>query len=100
MSMELTPSTRIGSYYCTCITCIFHFFSRSCQHIIHFPEDLHFLLKSKAVLPYLSSKQQGQKFIAKMLQQVSIFSYMTSHKSSLKESTTSELGYNFPLMAA
>ena len=50
----------------------FHSVPASCQHSIHFHKDVHFLLKSKAVLPYLSSKQQGQKFIAKMLQQVSI----------------------------
>ena len=75
---------------------LFIVFPVSCQHSTHLPEGLHFLLKSKTVLSYLSFKQQGQNFIAKMPQQVSIFSYI-SHKSSLKEWTTSELGYNFPL---
>ena len=92
MSMELTPSTPTGRYY---YMYLFIFLPASCQHSIHLPKGLHFLLKSKAVLSYLSSKQRGQNFIAKMPQKVSIFSYI-SHKSSLKEWTTSELGY-FPL---
>ena len=59
-------SSRLRRTQDATITCIFSFFfPASCQHSVHFPEGLHFLLKSKAVLSYLCSKQQGQKFMQK-----------------------------------
>ena len=98
MHMELTPSEGKERHF---YMYLFIFFPPSCQHSVHLPEVLHFLLKSKAVLSYSSSKPQGQNFIANAPTSINIliFSYI-SHGSSLKKSMTSELMYNYPLMVA
>ena len=96
MSMKGTPSARTGY---RSEKHFFHFLPPYQQHPVPLPESLHIPPRSRAVLSYSSSRQQGQTPIENAPTRINFLIMYISPGSSLGKSMTGKLVYNFLVMS-
>ena len=96
LSMKGTPSARTRH---RSEKNFFHFLPPYQQHPVHLPESLHIPPRSRAVLSYSSSRQQGHTPIENAPTRINFLIMYISPGSSLGKSMTGKLVYNFFVMS-